>query len=129
MKTRGVLILMPDKTPKNQGREYTSFEELARANTLINEALIRLLVEKHIISSEEIDGRVKLLNAETRFELPPPTARNEIVVTREDLISSNSFVVELLLDLLVEKDFLTTEEMLELKARMEQRAKTLLRTQ
>jgi hypothetical protein len=120
---------MPDKTPKNQGREYTSFEELARANTLINEALIRLLVEKHIISSEEIDGRVKLLNAETRFELPPPTARNEIVVTREDLISSNSFVVELLLDLLVEKDFLTTEEMLELKARMEQRAKTLLRTQ
>src|ERR1700683_2192489 len=113
-------MFMADKTIRHEGRGTTSVEELAHSNMLVNEALIRVLIEKHIILPEEVISRISLLKSESQFA--PPEGRNQIVVTREDLISSNSLVVELLLDLLVEKDFLTMQEILELKTRMKERA-------
>jgi hypothetical protein len=119
--------MVDDNHPKD-GRSIVSFEELGHSNALIVEALVGLLAEKGVITREDLIGRVKQLRRETKVQSTGGPA-DQVVVTRADLISSNSFVAELLLDLLVEKGFLNAEEMVELKTRMKDRTRKLLQTQ
>jgi hypothetical protein len=119
---------MTHNTGELSGRKIASFEELAYSNMLVNEALVSLLTEKGVISQQEVIERISRLRGETRIQ-KPTISTNRVVASREDLIASNSFVVELMFDLLCEKEFLTVDEISELKARLKQRAKELLRTQ
>jgi len=116
---------MPDNKHSNQDRKRVSFEELAHSNALVVEALVGILSEKGFIAREDLIGRVKQLRGETNVQ-PSERTGGQVAVSRDDLISSNSFVAELSLDILVDKSFLNTEEMLELKTRMKERTKKLL---
>ena len=59
---------MAGKTTRRQGRGTASVEELAHSNMLVNEALIRVLIEKRIILPDELISRIELLKAEDQFE-------------------------------------------------------------
>jgi hypothetical protein len=125
---RGTSEYMPNKEIPNEDRRSASFEELVHSNMLVNEALVGLLTKKGVFSRQEVINRIKKLRTETRVDRP--IIRTGVVITsREDLVASNRFVVDLLLDLLVEKGFLTEDEMMVLMAKLKQRTKDLLRTQ
>lgn len=112
--------------PKH-GRKIVSFEELAHSNMLVNEALIGLLSEKGLVSRPEILERISKLRSESPTQvLATPT--DQVVASREDLIASDSLATDLLLDLLMDKDFLSETEIDELKSKMKKRARDLLRT-
>lgn len=51
------------------GRVKTSFEELALSNMVLVEALTELLVEKGLLSQEDVMDQVKKLKAETRVDV------------------------------------------------------------
>lgn len=117
-------------------RPTVSFDELAYSNMLVVQALVELLAEKSLLSSDEVRDRVQRLRRETQVHATSVTSQaapeaqvpRMAVVTIEDLVSANMVAVEALLALLVEKAFLTRTEMEELIAELKRKAsKTLVR--
>ena len=56
----------------SQGRVTASIDELAIYNMLLVEAVVELLAEKGVITSEEVKERVKKLRDETKVQLRRP---------------------------------------------------------
>ena len=54
------------------GRLSASFEELAVSNMILVEALVELVVEKGMLSRDEIKQRVERLKAETSVQWKRP---------------------------------------------------------
>ena len=116
-------------------RQRVSFEELAYSNMLIVQALVELLSERGLLDKAEILQRVEKLKQETSFTKSSQTTAEPIadprtvIVSIDDLISSNKLVVEMLLAILVDKAFLTHEEMEELLADFRKKAAVRMRKQ
>jgi hypothetical protein len=109
-------------------REIASFEEITYSNMIIVEALVDQLSKKGLIERGQLTERIKELGAQTRIG-PAAVPVERVTVARSDLISSNHVVLELLLDLLLDKGFLMPDDVSELKTRLLERINTLRRTQ
>jgi hypothetical protein len=102
-----------------------SFEEITFSNMLIVQALVELLAEKCVISNQEVLGRVQRLRRETKVNKAdvPEREASVVRVTIEDLIASNTFAVEALLAILVDKAFLTEAGMRDLLVDLRDKAR------
>lgn len=54
------------KEDLQSSRVVASFEQVTLSNLVLLEALVELLIEKNLLTRDEIMERVKKLNAETR---------------------------------------------------------------
>jgi hypothetical protein len=116
-------------------KRRVSFDEFAHSSVLIVQALVEMLSEKGFLDETEILQRVEKLKQDISFSKSPrcpaePIADpRTVVVSIDDLISSNKLVVEMLLAILVDKAFLTQEEMEELLAEVRKKAAIRMRRQ
>jgi len=100
---------------------------------LVVQALIGLLSEKGFMHKAEILRRIAKLKQETsnsksQYEMPEQIAGPRLMIASvDDLIDSNMMAFDVLLALLVEKAFLTEQEMEDLVADFRKKAGVRMR--
>jgi hypothetical protein len=105
-----------------------SFEEITFSNMFVMEALVEQLGEKGLIDRERLTKRVRELTRETRLVPALTPIEQAIAVSAtEAMLTSSHFVLDLLMDLLFDKGFLSLNEIDDLKTKLSKRVKLLLR--
>ena len=109
-------------------RKIASFEEIVYSNMLMLEALVGELSDKGAIDRDNIIRRIQDLRKQVGV-FPKIDAPDQITLSRSDLVGANSIMAELLVDLLVDKGLLTSEELEEVLSKLKAKTKDLLRRQ
>jgi hypothetical protein len=105
-----------------------SLDEIDYSNVLVVRALTELLAEKGMLSDQEVLNRFQRLRRETKIKQAAPAGSEGLearvaLVSLEDLASANMVMGELLLNLLLDKGFLSPMEVEQLAQSLKQRVR------